>query len=36
MSKVSLSSIAIPGIAQSYHFTTALIKLFDRLIKLLY
>ena len=36
MPQVSLGRIAIPEISQSYHFTTALIELFDRLIKLLY
>ena len=36
MSQGSLSKVTIPEISQSYHFTTALIELFDRLIKLLY
>ena len=36
MSQGSLSKVTIPEISQSYHFTTTLIELFDRLIKLLY
>ncbi len=36
MPRISLSTIATSQSFQSYHFTTALIELFDRLIELLY